>query len=321
MELDVAAAIGVDLATKGDLASMLNEIKNLGYRENIFAADGFVTNAQGNGGKRIFDVPDGMQFYPSRYMVWADGFTPGAGGSTTTPVQSSQTNAANPITATLPAAPGALTYITGFEVTGGGATAGSIIQVTVAGINTSMAYYIAVPAGAGVGITPLTVEFSTPIPASALNTAITVSVPSFGAGNTNAAVTAHGYQVLALTGSTFQSTNCYGGIYHGIASPVSLADFFPPPSGGLSEASSPNVLPYYKEFNKHDSPEFQAPDNVYFGIFNGPPTTNITCIVYGWMEEIREGKRFPRRSRLRAARPRAHPTPPYAGIDADATLG
>jgi hypothetical protein len=39
------------------------------------------------------------------------------------------------------------------------------------------------------------VPFDPPLQASALNQAITVSVVSLGAGNTNSAVVAHGYQV------------------------------------------------------------------------------------------------------------------------------
>ena len=37
------------------------------------------------------------------------------------------------------------------------------------------------------------VRFPQPLPASAVNTAITVTVPSFGAGNTNAAVVVYGF--------------------------------------------------------------------------------------------------------------------------------
>jgi hypothetical protein len=53
---------------------------------------------------------------------------------------------------------------------------------------------MAVPAGVTVGLAPLIVEFPQPLAASGPNTAIVVSFPSFGAGNTNAAVNAHGYQ-------------------------------------------------------------------------------------------------------------------------------
>jgi hypothetical protein len=44
------------------------------------------------------------------------------------------------------------------------------------------------------GAEPLVVEFSMPLAASGPNTAIVVSFPSFGPGNTNAVVNVHGYQ-------------------------------------------------------------------------------------------------------------------------------
>lgn len=114
---------------------------------------------------------------------------------------SATTNAAAAIAATLAAAAGATTYITGFEITGSGATAASVIAITVTGIlGGTKTYYLAVPAGVSVGVS-LVVEFGRPIPASALNTAIVVSVPSFGAGNVNAAVTAHGYQLIPAIGA------------------------------------------------------------------------------------------------------------------------
>lgn len=119
----------------------------------------------------------------------------GEGGGTVTDVDASSATAASANNVTLPGVAGATTFITGFEITGDGATAGSIIAVTVTGIlGGTKTYYITVPVGAGVAITPLIVEFARPIPASAPNTGITVNVPSFGAGNTNAAVTAHGFQ-------------------------------------------------------------------------------------------------------------------------------
>lgn len=88
---------------------------------------------------------------------------------------------------------GRRTYITGFAITGGGATAASIIDVTITGLTNTITFHVAVPAGATVGVTPLIVEFKRPIPASADNTAIVVNVPSFGAGNTKAAAVARGF--------------------------------------------------------------------------------------------------------------------------------
>jgi hypothetical protein len=120
----------------------------------------------------------------------AGGFPQGA-----TPVSGANTGAAAAITATLAGAAGKLTYISGFHVTGLGATAGSVIAVTVTGLlGGTQTYNYTVTTGAGLASGNLDVEFGVALPASALNTAIVVNVPSFGAGNTAEAVSAHGYQ-------------------------------------------------------------------------------------------------------------------------------
>jgi len=113
-----------------------------------------------------------------------------------TPVNASSGNVANgTATATLAAVAGQFTYLTGFVITGAGATAASVVVATVTGVpNAPLAYDVAVPAGANVGIAPLVVTFSNPVRSSAVNTAIAVSAPAFGAGNTNAAVSATGFQ-------------------------------------------------------------------------------------------------------------------------------
>lgn len=124
----------------------------------------------------------------------------GSTGKDAVPVQASSGNvAAGVATATLPAGgANVMTYLSGFEFTGAGATAGSIVALTVTGvIGGTMTYNIPVPTGATVSIPPLVVEFNPPLQASALNTAISVSVGSLGAGNTNSAVCAHGYQLPA----------------------------------------------------------------------------------------------------------------------------
>ena len=94
-----------------------------------------------------------------------------------------------------------LVYITGFEITGGGATAASVIAATVTGLvgNITLTYEIPVPAGVTLGITPLVVEFPMPIPAKDTSTDIVVSAPSFGAGNTAACVNAHGFKLQATS--------------------------------------------------------------------------------------------------------------------------
>ena len=102
--------------------------------------------------------------------------------------------AAATATATLAAAATTTTYLTGFSVTGGGATSASVIACTVTGLITgTLTYDIAVPAGATLGIPVLARSFNPAIPASAVNTTIVVSCPTFGSGNAHASVNAEGF--------------------------------------------------------------------------------------------------------------------------------
>ena len=96
---------------------------------------------------------------------------------------------------TLAAVAGRTNYITGFEVTGAGATAGLPVTVTVTGITTPISYTYTATAGVLVANTPLLVEFPQPLPASAVNTAITVTCPALGSGNTNNTVNVHGFVI------------------------------------------------------------------------------------------------------------------------------
>ncbi len=116
--------------------------------------------------------------------------------STTTPISSSSGNvAAASAVATLAAAAAKTTYISGLALTGGGATGASLVTATVAGLlGGTMSLTFAVPAGVTLGATPILLQFNPPLPASAVNTAIVVTLPSLGAGNTNAAAAAWGFQ-------------------------------------------------------------------------------------------------------------------------------
>lgn len=114
-----------------------------------------------------------------------------------TPITAASGNvAAGVAAATLAAVAAKTTFITGFEITGGGATGASLVVATLTGtITGTLSYIVGAVAGATLANTPLLVQFASPIPASAANTAIVVSVPSLGVGNTNSAVVAHGYQL------------------------------------------------------------------------------------------------------------------------------
>lgn len=118
----------------------------------------------------------------------------GPGGAVA--VSSSSGNVANAsAVATLAAAAGKTTYISGFTITGGGATAASLVTATLVGLlGGTASYTVAVPAGATLGFTPISVQFNPPLPGSAVNTALVLTLPALGAGNTNASVSAWGYQ-------------------------------------------------------------------------------------------------------------------------------
>ena len=109
-------------------------------------------------------------------------------------ITDSQTAAAGAMTGTL-AAQGATrrTFLSGFCLTGTGATGASTIEVTTTGLAVNLKFKVVVPAGAGIEVSPRILTFSPPLPASADNTAITVAVPSFGAGNLAAALSTWGY--------------------------------------------------------------------------------------------------------------------------------
>ena len=104
--------------------------------------------------------------------------------------------AAATATATLAAATGKVTYICGFAITSSGSTGAAVVSPTVANVITgTLTFTYTTVAGVTLANVPMIVPFTTRcIPANAPNTAIPVSVPSLGAGNTNATVNAWGYQ-------------------------------------------------------------------------------------------------------------------------------
>ena len=105
-----------------------------------------------------------------------------------------QTAAAGAMTGTLAAqGPVRRTFLSGFALTGTGATSASTIEVTTTGLSVNLKFKVVIPAGAGVEVSPRILTFNPPLPASADNTAITVVVPSFGAGNLAAALSTWGY--------------------------------------------------------------------------------------------------------------------------------
>lgn len=103
--------------------------------------------------------------------------------------------AAAALAPTLPAVAGQLNWLTKVIITGAGATGASVVAVTIVGlIGGTQTFFIAVPAGVAVPLSPLILSFDDPIPASAPNVAIVVNVPSLGAGNVASACVVTGRQ-------------------------------------------------------------------------------------------------------------------------------
>jgi hypothetical protein len=112
-----------------------------------------------------------------------------------TPVIKTSGNVAAAVaTATLPAVSGKTNYLTGFDITSSGSTAAAVVLAALTGLlGGTINYVYATVAGATLANPTLSVRFDIPLPASAANTAISLSLPTLGAGNTNAVVNLYGY--------------------------------------------------------------------------------------------------------------------------------
>lgn len=87
-------------------------------------------------------------------------------------------------------------YLSGFEITGSGATSALIVTVTVTGARTGTLHYVyAAVAGVTLINQSLIVAFNPPLKSTAKNTSITVSCPALGSGNTANSVVVHGYRL------------------------------------------------------------------------------------------------------------------------------
>lgn len=111
-------------------------------------------------------------------------------------VANSATGANAILTVTLPGVVGRTTEVGGFEITADGSTAGLVVTATLTGVvGGPLNYVFTFPVGALVPASPLIVEFSPALPASATNTPIVLSLPAGGAGNSAAAANIHGFQL------------------------------------------------------------------------------------------------------------------------------
>jgi hypothetical protein len=94
-------------------------------------------------------------------------------------------------TATCAAVPAKANYLTGYDIEAAGATAAAVVNPTITGIlGGTRTMTFAAPLGAVVAAQPLMQTFNPPLQGSAVNTAISVSMPALGTGATNATVNA-----------------------------------------------------------------------------------------------------------------------------------
>jgi hypothetical protein len=95
-------------------------------------------------------------------------------------------------TATLTATTGRRTWICGVAVNALGATAGAGVALTITGLGGTFTYTYVSATGVTVWA-PAVVSFNPCLPALAASSNIVVTLPALGAGNTNASVSAWGY--------------------------------------------------------------------------------------------------------------------------------
>lgn len=135
-------------------------------------------------------APDG-----SEYVTLTDGLgnVTNQYPSGATPVTGMVTGTTTAVSAVLPAVAGKTTYLSGFTVMANATAATSIPNATVTGtVSGSLPFIEAVAALPAVGVT--TQSFVPAIPASGVNTSISVNAGAAGAGG-NTTIYAWGYQL------------------------------------------------------------------------------------------------------------------------------
>lgn len=97
-------------------------------------------------------------------------------------------------TATLAANATQKWFLTGFMIDVTGATVGVVVSATITGLaGGTITLPVVFPTGVTVDGTRRSIVFNPPIPASTVNTALTLTVPAGGSGNTNASGHLFGY--------------------------------------------------------------------------------------------------------------------------------
>lgn len=137
--------------------------------------------------------PDGTAAFP----IFSSPGAPVPAGSTSLAGSSGVVGSAGSAVATLTSAAGRLAYITGFSIASLGATTAIVAAVTITGLaaGTINFGYPVTGSGATTACPSLSISFPSPMPASAVNTNIVVTVATLGAGNTAVAAMATGYMI------------------------------------------------------------------------------------------------------------------------------
>jgi hypothetical protein len=106
----------------------------------------------------------------------------------------SATGTTGALTASLLSTSSSVTNMTGFYVSGSGATTAIVLDVTVTGsVGGTLHFSYGVSGTTTAANTPLNITFACPLQAAAANTAIVVNVPAAGTGSVIQSVTAFGY--------------------------------------------------------------------------------------------------------------------------------
>jgi len=151
---------------------------------------------QGDAGARMASDLAASVHTPKVIVVSAAGSPPAAPAGSTQNRGASGNVANAAAVATLDSDAAKTTYIAGFSLTAAGATTALPVIATVAGLlGGTMSFIFVFPAGVRIGAQPYTVAFDPPLPASAADTDIVVTLPAGGAGNTHASANAWGYKV------------------------------------------------------------------------------------------------------------------------------
>ena len=237
MELAVAADVAIDLATKDDLDQHHKNIAKIFEkpRGRYYPISGSTVTTSGFSGSGPIALsftpqapPPGRQWLLQWLTMWVGtnvvvppvGQTP----ASTALTSAAATGSASAIAPTFGGAAGTTAWITAFQITGLGATGGSTINATLTGVQGgTQTYPVVIPAGATVAITPVTASFGGGLQASAAAQAITLNVPSFGAGNTNSQASLEGFIVTPASGGALNAALCIGNCPTGPGGPSSRA--------------------------------------------------------------------------------------------------